>query len=114
MEHLLLLTKNIGLKDLVIGSVRLGDKLIAEDNQSRSSNDRGGHGDRESPFGSWKIGNKTSVDLGRNEYDKIGMKPSRTIGIPLPHITRTRMSNCNISNLVIRGSPWHATIKSES
>ena len=39
MLHLLLLETTIGLKELVIVSKRLGDKLIAEANQSNASVD---------------------------------------------------------------------------
>ena len=46
--------------------------------------------------------------------DKIGMKPSRTIGIPIPHITSTRPRNCYIFILVSRKLAWHDTITSES
>ena len=55
-----------------------------------------------------------SVNSGWNVDEKIGMNPSRTIVIPLPHITRISMSNCDIFDLFIRGLPYHGTIKSES
>ena len=44
-----------------------------------------------------------SVDFGRNADDKIGMNPSRTIGIPRPQITGTSQESFNIFNS-IRGT----------
>ena len=79
------------------------------------------HGDRDFPFGSQKSGNETSVDFGRNADDKIGMNPSRTIGIPRPQITRTSQGSFNVfnsikgeSDLADRGLSWHGGAKSES
>ena len=54
------------------------------------------------------------VYFGRKADDKIGVNTSRTIGIPLLRVTRTRLSNCNIFYLVIRGLSCLGTIKSES
>ena len=78
-DHLLFLATNIGPKEITISIKRLGDNIIVEDNQARSSIDRRGNGNRDLPFGSWKSGNKMSVDFGRNMNDKIGMNPLRTI-----------------------------------
>ena len=64
MEHLLLLATTIGSNYLAIGSARLGYKLIVEANQVSAYIDRRGHSYQESPFGSHKSGNKTSVDFG--------------------------------------------------
>ena len=114
MEYLLLSATTIGLKDIAIGSSWLGGKLIKEDNQASASIDRRGNGVQEFHFGSWKSGNKTSVDFGRNADERIGMNPSITIGSPQPQITRTRPSNCNILPLFIRGSLWHGKTKIES
>ena len=62
-----------------------------------------------------------SVDFGQNADEKIGMNQSRTIGSPHPQITRTRLSNRDISELVTRksylayrNSELHVTIKSEN
>ena len=114
MEHILFTEVTIGSKDLTIGSVRLGYKIIIEDNQAQASIDRWGHGDQGFPFETQKIGNGMSVGFGQNAYDKIGINTPRTIGIPCPHITRTRLINCDIFNLVIRVSPWHVKMKNES
>ena len=69
---------NIGLKDLAIIGVRLGDKISIHSNQVSASVDIQVHGDWEFPFGSRKSGNKMSVDFRQNADDKIGMNPSRT------------------------------------
>ena len=113
MEHLSLSTVTIGSKDIDIGSVLLGDKVIAEANQARSSTDRKGHGYQYFLFGSWKSGNEISVDFGRNANENISMNPSRATRSPCSQITRTRLSNCNIFDSVSRGLTWHGTIKSE-
>ena len=84
MKHLFLPVVNIGSKYLMVCSVLLGNKLIAEANQAITSIGRRGHGYQEFLFGSWKSGNKISVDFGRNVDDKIAMNPSRAIGIPHP------------------------------
>ena len=62
-----------------------------------------------------------SVDFGRNADDKIGMKLSRTIRIPHPHITRTSQVSFNIFDtfsrtldISYRDSPWNGPAKSES
>ena len=62
-----------------------------------------------------------SVDFRQNVDDKIGMNPSRTIGIPRPQINRTRLNNFDIFDLFISPSDlsyrlfeWHGTMKSES
>ena len=104
MEHLLLSETTIGLKELAIGSARLGDNIIAEDNQASNIIDRRVHGNQDLPFGSQKSGNKMSVYFGLNIDDKIEMNPSITIGRPRPHITRTSMSKNDIFDLVIRVS----------
>ena len=114
MEHILLLETTIGSKYLTIGSVRLGCKLIIEDNQAQASIDRWVKGDQGFPFRSQRSGNGMSVGFGQNAYVKIGINTPRTIGIPCPHITRTRLINCDIFNLVIRVSPWHVKMKNES
>ena len=103
----------VGSKDIAIGSAQLGDNIIAEANQTSASIDIWGHGDWDFPFGSWKIGNKMSVDFGWNADEKIGMKPSRTIGSPCPQITRNKMRNCDISDSVISFLLWYGTMKSE-
>ena len=64
MEHLLLSATNIGLKDITIFSEWLGNKLIAHSSQASTYIDRWVHGDRDFPFGSWKSGNKMTVDFG--------------------------------------------------
>ena len=104
----------MGLKDLTTGSAQLGDKIIAEANKSSASIDRRVHGDWDFPFSSQKSGNNTSVYLEWKADYEIIKNPSRTIGIPLPQITSTRPSNCEIFDLVSRVSSWHDTIKSES
>ena len=114
MEHLLLSVTTIGSKEFAIVSMRLGKNLIAEANKSISSIDIWDHSDQEFPSGSRKSGNEMSVDFGRNMDDKIGMNPLRTIGIPRPHITSTRLRNCNIFDLVVRGLVCHGTAKSKS
>ena len=50
MEHLLLPTVTIGSKYLAIGSVQLGDKIIAEYNRASTSIDIWGHVDRYLPY----------------------------------------------------------------
>ena len=55
-----------------------------------------------------------SVDFGQNVDDKIGITTLRTIGSQRPQITRTRLSNCDVFDLVISGLPWHNTMRSES
>ena len=62
-----------------------------------------------------------NVDFGRNVNDEIGMNPSRHIGSPHPHITRTRMRNCDIFDsvrrpldIIYRGLVWHGTMKRET
>ena len=121
MGHLLLLEKTVCLKDLAIICARLVENLIIYANQAIASIDRLGHGDQELTLGSSNIGNKMSVDFGRNADDKIRVNPSRTIGIPRPQIIRTRIINCNIFESVIRMFylsygvlPWLGTTKSES
>ena len=114
MEHILLLETTIGLKELTIGSVRLGYKLIVEANQAQAYIDRWGYGDRGFPFDIQKSGNGMSVGFRQNTDDKIGINTLRTIGIPCPQITRTRLNNYDIIDLVIRVSPWHGRMKSES
>ena len=114
MEHLLLLATAIGSKDLTIGSAWLCDNHIAEANPSRSFVDRPVHGDRDSSFGSWIIGNGMSVDFWLNADDQIVINPSRTIRSQCPQIMNTRLSNCDIFNSVSRTSDWHGTTKSGS
>ena len=114
MEHLSFPATPIGSKELAVGSMRLGNNIMTEANQSSASIDRWVHGDWYLYLGSQKSGNKMSVDFGRNTDDKIGMEPSRTIRRPHPQITRTRPRNCNISDLVSRVSPWHVKMKSGS
>ena len=99
----------------------MGYKLISRANQAIYYIDRQGHGDWYLPFGSWKSGNEINVDFGRNADDKIGMNPLRTTGILHPHITRSRLSNCDIfdlfsrpSDLAYRFLQWHGMIKSET
>ena len=75
MEHLLLLEKTIGSKDLTISSAQLVGKLIVHTNQSSAFIDIQGHGDHDFPFRSWKSGNKMSVDFGQNAYENIGINP---------------------------------------
>ena len=113
MEHLSLLATTIGLKELAIGSARLGNKIIPEDNQASNYLDRKGHGGWDLPCRSRKSGNKTSIDFGRNTDEKIGMIPSITIGIPHPQITMIRLINCNIFDLVSKGFTYHGTVKIE-
>ena len=112
VEHISLSATNIRPKELVIGSTRLGENIIAEANQPSDSIDRWGHSDWDFHFGSEKSGNKMSVDFRRNVDDKIGTNPSRTIGSPSQQITRTRLSKCNIFNSVIRVSLWNITMRS--
>ena len=69
----------VGLKELVIGSAWLGDKLAAEANQASASVDILRHGDWDFPFRIQKSGNKISVDFVWIVNDKIGINPSRTI-----------------------------------
>ena len=102
----------VGLKELVIGSKWLGDKIAAEANQASASVDILRHGDWDFPFRIQKSGNKISVDFVWIVNDKIGINPSRTIILPRPHITGTRLRNCNIFYSVIRVSPWHGITKS--
>ena len=115
MEHLLLLATNIYPKEIVIGSAQLGCNLIRETNQGVTSIHILVHGDWEFPFGSRKISNKMSVYFGQKADDKIGMNPSRTIGIsrPRPQIISTRLRNCDIFDFFKRGSPWHGKMKHE-
>ena len=67
MKHLLLLATNIGSKDLVIFIARLGENLVSGANQLKAYIYIRGQGDWYFPFGSWKSGNKMSVDFGQNE-----------------------------------------------
>ena len=96
MEHILLLTITIGSKYLTISSAWLGENFIVYANQSRASIDKREHGDRIFLVGSWKSGNKKSVDCGRNVDDKIGMNLSRIIRILQLQITSTREGIFNI------------------
>ena len=82
MEHLLFWELTIGSKDIYIVCVRLGNNIFAETKQLSTSIDREGHGDWDFPFGSWKSGNKMSVDFGKNTNDKIKMNLSISIGSP--------------------------------
>ena len=75
MEHFLLTAVTIGLISLAIYSVCLGNKLVAEDNQTSTSIDRQGNGHWDSLFGSWKSGNGISADLERNLDEKNSRKP---------------------------------------
>ena len=119
MEHLSLLATTIGPDYLVIGRARLGKNIIENSNQAISYIDIHGHVDQDFPFRSRKSGNKTSVDFGWNVNEKIGMNPSGAIRIPHLHITRTRMNNSNIFDLVesppdlaYSVSAWYGKIKS--
>ena len=111
MEHLLLMAVTIGLKDLTICSAWLGDNIFSEANQSSTSIDTRGHCDWDFFFGSWKSGRKMSFYFGRNMGKKIAMNPSIYIGRPHSHVTRTRLSSCDIFNPVIRVLPLHITMK---
>ena len=73
----------------------------------------GVHSDQDLPFRSRKSDNKMSVDLEQNIDEKIRMNPLITIGIPRPHITRTRLIKCDIFDLVIMDSPCHGTMNIE-
>ena len=57
MEYISLLATTIQAKELAIGSAHLGNKIIAEDNQSTTSIDIRVNGDQYFPFGSRKSGN---------------------------------------------------------
>ena len=96
-----------------MGSIGLGEKIIAEANQVSNSVDRRGHSDRYFPFGSRKSGNEMSVYFGRNANDKIGMNPLKSIWSPSLQVNSTIMINQNIFNLVIRVLLWNVTTKSE-
>ena len=102
MEHILLPSLTIESDDLDIGSARLGNRLIAEDNKASTSVDRWERSDRDSPFGSRKSGIKISVDFGQNVDDKIAMNLSRSIRILNPQIISNKLRNCNIFNSVSR------------
>ena len=95
-----MLAITIGFKDLALSSVWLGNKIILHANQVGDSIDRSGHHEREIPYGILKIGNKMSVDFGRNADETIGMNPLRTIGRPRPNNTRTMQKSCNILNSI--------------
>ena len=71
MEHLLLSAITIGSNELTTDSSQLGDKLVMEANQSRSSIDRWGNAKQGFPFGGKKSGNKMIIDFGRNADEKI-------------------------------------------
>ena len=71
IEHLSLSAVTIGSKYLVIGSARLGDKIVLEAKQASTSIDRQGHGYQDFPFGSRKSGDGMSVDFGRNANEKL-------------------------------------------
>ena len=75
MEHLLLSATTLWSKYIAIGSARLGGNLIAESNQESASIYRRGHSDWYFPFGSWKSGNKISVNFGQNVDEKNRMNP---------------------------------------
>ena len=113
MDHLSFPTATIGLKEIVIGSAKLSNELVVKSNQESAYIDRHGHSDGGFPFGSHKNGNKTSVDFGRTSDGRIGMNPSRTIEIPLPQITRTSLSNCDMLKLFRKGFPLNGTMTSE-
>ena len=120
MEHILLSAITIGPKYLAISSAQLGDKLIVNADQAIAPIDRQRHGNQEFPFQSQKSGNKMNVDFGRKADEKIGMIPPRTIGSPLPTITRTRQGSFKIfyyiigkSDIAFRGLPWNVAEKSE-
>ena len=110
-EHLSFTATTIGSKYLTINSAFLCDKIIPETNQASAFIYRRGHGYQEFPFKSQKSGNKMTVDFGRNTDDKIGMNPSRTIGITHPQINMNSTRKCNIFDLISRGMQWHGTIK---
>ena len=114
IEHILFTAVTICLKYIVIGSERLGKKLIAEANQEYTSIYIEGNSYWEFPCRSWKSGNKKSVDFRRNVDEKIAMNPSRSTGSPRPQVTRTRMRNCNIFDLVSRVSTWNGTMKNDT
>ena len=66
MEHLSFPATPIGSKELAVGSMRLGNNIMTEANQSSASIDKKGHRDQDFPFGSRKSVNEMSVDLGWN------------------------------------------------
>ena len=96
IEHLSLSAITIGSKELAISSARLGKNRIVDYNQASFHIDIRGHVDQYFPFRSRKSGNKIIVDFGRNANEEIVMNPLRTIGIPLPYITRTRQRSFDI------------------
>ena len=99
----------------------MGEKLRMHAYQARAPIDIQGHSDGDFPFGSWKIGNKMSVDFGWNADDKIGMNPLITIRSPCPHTTRTRKGSFGIFDSTIgtpdlsyRGLLWNGAVKTGS
>ena len=71
MEHLSLLETNIGSKELVIISARLGQNLIADAYQASASIHIRVHSDWYFPFKSRESGNEMSADFGRIADEKL-------------------------------------------
>ena len=111
MKYLLLSETTIGPKEIAVGFVQLGNKIVAETSQSIAYIDRQGHSDQDFPFVSCSSGNEMTVDFGSKVDENIGINPLQPIRIPRPHITSTSLSNCEIFGLVIRVSLWHGTVK---